>query len=133
MIGELLLEIGTEEIPAGFLSPALEGMEKTLRNELESQRLQFDNIVTMGTPRRLVLCVQGMVERQADTVLEAMGPPEKVAFDDAGNPTKAAASFAEKQGVSVDELTVAETKKADTCIFRKRLKERKLRRYCRRC
>ncbi len=76
MNGELLLEIGTEEIPAGFLTPALKGMEHMLRKELESRRLQFDGVATMGTPRRLVLCVQGMAERQADTVVEAMGPPE---------------------------------------------------------
>lgn len=111
MSGELLLEIGTEEIPAGFLSLALEGMKNLFLSELENQRIHVDNIITMGTPRRLTLCAQGIAKKQTDTVVDTMGPPEKVAFDSEGKPTKAAESFALRQGVSLSDLEVVETKK----------------------
>ena len=111
MTGELLLEIGTEEIPAGFLSPALEGMKNLLQTELENQRIHCEKIITLGTPRRLVLCAQGMAEKQTDTVVETVGPPAKVAFDAKGNPTKAAESFALRQGVALSDLGVVDTPK----------------------
>lgn len=110
---ELLLEIGTEEIPAGFISPALEGMRKLLHAELDEYRIRADTIITMGTPRRLVLCAQGVEERQKDTVMEIMGPPEKVAFDQYGNPTKAAEGFALRNGVSLSDLKIVVTKRGN--------------------
>jgi len=111
MNGELLLEIGTEEIPAGFLSPALAGMKNLLQTELGTQRIHYEKIITFGTPRRLAVCAQGMTEKQADTVVETMGPPAKVAFDAKGNPTKAAESFALRQGISISDLEVVDTAK----------------------
>ena len=111
MSGEFFLEIGTEEIPAGFLSTALAGMKNFLQTELENQRIHYEHIITLGTPRRLVLCAQGMAERQNDTVVDTVGPPAKVAFDAEGNPTKAAESFALRQGVSTSDLEVVETPK----------------------
>ena len=111
MRGELLLEIGAEEIPAGFLSPALEGMKKLLQTELETHRIHYEKINTLGTPRRLVLCAQGLAEKQTDTVVDTVGPPAKVAFDAKGNPTKAAESFALRQGVSISDLGVVDTPK----------------------
>lgn len=119
MSGELLLEIGTEEIPARFINPALAGIKDTIQSELTNQRIAFDSVVTMGTPRRLVLCVQALVEKQADTIVEALGPPEKVAYDSAGKPTKAAESFAAKQGVSLSDLELVETKKGRYLQIRK--------------
>ena len=121
MSGELLLEIGTEEIPAGFLSSALEGMKKCASSELEAHRIQFDTMTTMGTPRRLTLCVKGMAEKQAESIVDTMGPPEKVAFDSDGNPTKAAKGFASRQGVSVADLEIVETKKGNYIRVRKKV------------
>ena len=121
MKGELLLEIGTEEIPAGFLLPALEGLKKNMEAELAAQRIRFDGIITMGTPRRLTLCVQGIREKQGDNFVDAMGPPEKVAFDEKGNPTKAAKGFAARQGVSFSDLEVVETKKGKYIRVRKKI------------
>ncbi|HOC39619.1 MAG TPA: glycine--tRNA ligase subunit beta, partial [Thermodesulfobacteriota bacterium] len=111
MTAELLLEIGTEEIPAGFIAPALEGMKGTMELELKAHHIQCGTIVTLGTPRRLVICVKEMSTRQDDTLVEAMGPPEKVAFTADGKPTKAAESFAQRQGVSVADLTAVDTPK----------------------
>jgi len=125
MSGELLLEIGTEEIPAGFLSPALEEMKNLISYELEAQRIQFDSISTMGTPRRLVLCVEGVAEKQEDSVIDAMGPPENIAFDSEGNPTKAAEGFAFRQGVSLSDLEMVETKKGKYVRIRKKIEGKK--------
>ncbi len=72
MAKDLFLEIGCEEIPAGFIPKALADMELLMRRELESARLQFGEIVTLGTPRRLVLAVKGLAERgtQGDDLAE---------------------------------------------------------------
>jgi len=125
MSKEFLLEIGTEEIPAGILSPALEELKKMIGSELEFHRIRFDKIVTMGTPRRFVLCVQGMEKKQTDALVEAIGPPEKVAFDSEGNPTKAAKGFASRQGVQLSELKVVQTKKGNYLQVKKEIKGEK--------
>ena len=113
MAKDLFLEIGCEEIPAGFIPKALADMEQLIRRELESARLEFGEIVTLGTPRRLVLAVKGIAERQPDAELTAMGPAKSVAFDAQGNPTRAAQGFARGQGVEVSELTLVMTEKGE--------------------
>ncbi|MBN2468940.1 MAG: glycine--tRNA ligase subunit beta [Deltaproteobacteria bacterium] len=124
MSGELLLEIGTEEIPARFLSPALAGLKERIGSELAVHRISFDTIVTMGTPRRLGLCVTGMSEKQEDTEVESVGPPVNAAFDSQGNPTKAAHGFATRHGVSVSDLETVETKKGTYIRIKKKIEGR---------
>ena len=111
MTRTLLFEIGTEEIPAGFMEPALSFMERYITRAFNTQRVDHGDIITMGTPRRLVLMAKDVAETQRDKVEEVMGPPAKVAFDEAGNPTKAALGFARGQGVAVEDLKVKETPK----------------------
>ncbi|MCX8011801.1 MAG: glycine--tRNA ligase subunit beta, partial [Desulfobacterota bacterium] len=111
MRSELLLEIGTEEIPARFLFPALAGMRDLLQSEFQTQRINFEKLITLGTPRRLLICAKGVAEKQIDTMVTTVGPPWKIAFDSEGNPTKAAENFALRQGVTVDDLEVIETHK----------------------
>ena len=113
MAKDLFLEIGCEEIPAGFIPKALADMEQLMKRELEAARLEYGGIVTLGTPRRLVLAVQGVSERQPDAELTAMGPAKSVAFDADGNPTRAAQGFARGQGVEVSQLTVVMTEKGE--------------------
>jgi glycyl-tRNA synthetase beta chain len=108
---DFLLEIGTEEIPSGYLDPALAAMEKHWRDLMEGNRIEIGSIKAWGTPRRLALMVDDMAEVQRELVTKTMGPPVNVAFDDKGEPTKAALGFAEKCGVPVGELGVEETKK----------------------
>ena len=91
---ELLLEIGTEEIPAAFLPKALKDMEEIIRKELAESRILHGEIRTMGTPRRLFLTVADVAERQEDQVIEKLGPACRVAFDAQGNPSPAALGFA---------------------------------------
>jgi len=106
MAKELLFEIGMEEIPSAYLPPALEDLKAAASRLLAEQRLAFAAIRTLGTPRRLVLVVGGLAERQADARREVVGPPKAVAFDAEGKPTRAAEGFARAQGVAVEALQV---------------------------
>lgn len=106
---DLLLEIGTEDLPARFVDAALEQMRETAAKQLADLRLSYERLETLGTPRRLALLVFGLAEKQDDLVREAKGPAVKVAFDETGAPTKAALGFARSQGVAVEDLQVRET------------------------
>ncbi|MFA5517096.1 MAG: glycine--tRNA ligase subunit beta [Desulfuromonadales bacterium] len=108
---ELFLEIGTEEIPAGFLPKAMADIEALLRTELESAHIGFGAIKTLATPRRLALAVAEVAEEQPTRRSRAMGPAKNVAFGADGKPTKAAEGFARGQGIAVDQLTIVETEK----------------------
>ena len=119
---ELLLEIGTEEIPAGFVRQALVDMESLTRKELEAQRIDFEGVKTLGTPRRLVLVIEGLSERQRDVEIKKIGPSKQAAFDAKGNSTRAAIGFAKGQGVPVESLTVVETDKGEyVCAVKKEI------------
>ncbi|MDF1615196.1 glycine--tRNA ligase subunit beta [Desulfurivibrio dismutans] len=111
--GELLLEIGAEEIPAGYLNPALKALQSSLTQSLREHNLEFGEITTGATPRRLTISVRNLAARQPDRVEEAMGPPKKAAFDADGNPTKAAQGFAATKGVAVADLQVVSTPKGE--------------------
>ena len=113
MVKELFLEIGCEEIPAGFIPRALAEMEAIIRRELESARLASGSVRTLGTPRRLALVVTDIPAVQPDAEITAMGPAKRVAFDADGKPTKAAEGFARGQGVDVSALRVVETEKGE--------------------
>ncbi len=109
MAKELLLEIGTEEIPARFLPPTLEEMAASFRKMLDAERIGVGEILTCGTPRRLGLVAREVGEAQAEVETEEIGPPKAVAFDAAGKPTPAAQGFAKKQGVAVSDLIEVDT------------------------
>lgn len=106
MAKDLLLEIGTEEIPAKYMPGALAQLAETAKSKLAERRLACGGIETYGTPRRLTLVVRELAERQADKHSENKGPAVKIAFDASGAPTKAAQGFARGQGVDVGKLTV---------------------------
>ncbi len=114
MVAEFLLEIGTEEIPSGYLEDGLKALKQLAEDCLEENRIEYaGGIYTFGTPRRLVLIGKAIAEQQEDLVQELTGPPKKVAYDDEGKPTKAALGFAKKQGVPVEELEFIETPKGE--------------------
>ena len=102
---ELLIEIGTEEIPASWLPTLTTDFGTTLEASLKAARLTADAPVeTFSTPRRLTARFARVSERQADREEVITGPPVSAAFDAAGNPTPAAEGFARKQGVEVSTL-----------------------------
>jgi len=109
----LLLEIGTEEIPAGYIEPALAALESMLTQKLADARLAHGRIQTFGTPRRLAVTVAELAARQKRLTSEVLGPPRKVGYDSDGRPTTAAVKFAEKVGLPVNRLGVAATPKGE--------------------
>jgi glycyl-tRNA synthetase len=104
----LLLEIGTEELPAADLDSALEQLREAAPRMLAEARLAHGAVQVYGTPRRLALLVDGVTPRQADLETVAKGPPANRAYDSGGAPTPAAVGFARSKGVSVDALEVRE-------------------------
>ena len=118
---ELLLEIGAEEIPAAFLPKALRDMEEIARRELAANRIFHGEIRTMGTPRRLFLAAEQVAERQEDQVIEKLGPARRVAFDEQGNPSRAAVGFARGQGIDVTVLETVTTEKGEYLCARKKI------------
>jgi len=110
---DLLFEIGTEEIPASYILPALEQLEKLASQRLKENRVAFQQIRTLGTPRRLTLAIKDVATMQSDRSAEVIGPPKRVAYDENGSPTKAAIGFARNQGVSVDSLKIVETERGE--------------------
>jgi len=119
MAKEIFLEIGTEEIPAGFLPKAMADLERMIRKELETARLAFAEIRTFATPRRLALAVSDVAEDQPNLRTEAMGPARQIAYDADGNPTKAALGFARGQGVDISELKLVTTDKGEYLFVEK--------------
>jgi glycyl-tRNA synthetase beta chain len=114
MVAELLLEIGTEEIPSGYLEDGLSALRQLANACLEENRIELaGGIYTFGTPRRLILIGKAIAEQQKDFVQEVTGPPKNVAYDNEGRPTKAAIGFAKKQGIAVENLTFIETPKGE--------------------
>ncbi len=110
---ELFLEIGCEEIPAGFIPRAIAEMEAIVTKELALARLAFSEVKTLATPRRLVLVVKGIPAVQPDAEITATGPSIKAAYDANGKPTKAAEGFARGQGVDVAALKTITTDKGE--------------------
>ena len=107
----LLLEIGTEEIPAGYILPALETLSATLSKKLNEARIEHGRSQIYGTPRRLTVKVENVAPKQPSVKSEVIGPPVKIGFDEDGKPTMAARKFAEKVGVPLGKLAVKETPK----------------------
>ena len=99
MSKDLLLEIGTEEVPAHVMPHLLADLKRLAGDMFAEHRLAYENLRTIGTPRRTALLVTGLAERQEDISTETRGPSVAIAFDAEGKPTKAGAGFARGQGV----------------------------------
>jgi glycyl-tRNA synthetase beta chain len=111
---ELLFEVGCEEIPAGMLARATDDLKSGLEKQLTAESIADGvTVEAFSTPRRLVLWARGLPKRQADVSSEVAGPPKSVAYDTVGAPTRAAVSFAEKQGVALHELYFVQTPKGE--------------------
>ncbi len=96
-----LLEVGLEEIPARFMPAMIDDLKQKAGKELQSSRLSYSSVQTYGTPRRLILYIEGLPVKQDDLSKEVRGPQKQAAFSGDGKPTKAAEGFAKSQGVSV--------------------------------
>lgn len=116
--GELILEIGCEEIPAGMIERAAQELKALLEKRLSTARLvdeptAEDLIETFGAPRRLVAIARNIRLKQEDVTREILGPPKAVAYDSQGKPTRAALSFSEKQSIPVEKMLLISTPKGE--------------------
>lgn len=101
---DLLLEIGTEEIPARMLDPGAADLRACVEQALAAEGLAATGGRTFHSPRRLAVLLTGLPTRQADREDVAYGPAIRAAFDAEGRPTKAAEGFARSQGVDPSAL-----------------------------
>lgn len=106
MAKDLLLEIGTEEVPAHFMPGILAQLKEKATAKFQEMRLDFDEVTSLGTPRRTALLVKNLAETQQGASSEYKGPSTAIAFDKDGNPTKAAIGFARGKKVDVADLVV---------------------------
>ncbi len=114
--GELLLEIRCEEIPARMLSAGIRGLATRLFEELMGTSLGPREVETGITPRRLVVFLKGIPEREPERDEELQGPPASAAYDAEGKPTRAAEGFAKRCGVEVEALRRVETEKGEYVV-----------------
>ena len=111
---ELLFEVGCEEIPAGMLLKAEQELRANIEKLLSAESLSEGvTVETFSAPRRLTAWARGLLAKQPDVEAEVTGPPKSVAYDSVGAPTRAALSFAEKQGVHVSDLYLIQTPKGE--------------------
>ncbi|MBK9000357.1 MAG: glycine--tRNA ligase subunit beta [Myxococcales bacterium] len=122
MAETLLLEIGTEELPASFVAAGVEALPALIRTKLSELRLAHGEVKSAGTPRRLAVWVEQVALEQPDLDEEVLGPPARVAFDAEGKPTKAAQAFAQKLGIEVGALARKDTEKGEYLVGRRREK-----------
>ena len=110
---DFLFEIGTEEIPAGYVPPALTQLREIATESLTDHRIPFGEIETFGTPRRITLSIKDLKTLQASEETEVVGPPKSIAYDENGEPTQAAIGFAKTQGVELTALRIVETERGE--------------------
>jgi glycyl-tRNA synthetase beta chain len=113
--GDFLFEIGCEELPAGMIAKASSDLKAILEKYFSTNGLLDvkGKVEAFGGPRRLAAIAHGVRLRQEDVIREVTGPPKSVAYDSLGEPTRAAMSFAEKQGIPVSRLTIVNTPKGE--------------------
>lgn len=113
MAKDLLLEIGTEEIPAGYIAACLHQLPYDFTRFLQGKKIDFSQIDTWATPRRLVLMAREVAEKEPDQVSEVVGPPKHVAYDQDGNLSPAAFGFAKKQNIKTEALILKKTERGE--------------------
>ncbi len=121
MYRELLLEIGCEEIPAGWLPSLTTQLGECIGDKLNEVRLAWEGpIQTFSTPRRLVVRIAKLADRQSDLEQTLIGPPVSVAFTADGEPTSAGRGFARKHGIDIQKLEQVKTAKGNYLTYREK-------------
>jgi glycyl-tRNA synthetase beta chain len=110
---ELVVELGIEEIPASMLVDATRQFAELISESLKNQRLATGKIIEWYTPRRIIVGIEDVPARQEDLRETVTGPPKSVAYDASGAPAKAAIAFAQKNGVTPDEIEIVTTPKGE--------------------
>ncbi|MDD3923258.1 MAG: glycine--tRNA ligase subunit beta, partial [Endomicrobiaceae bacterium] len=122
MTKNVLLEIGTEEIPSSYIAPALEQIHKFAADMLTNIGLKFSVINTYSTPRRLILLINDVAEKSEDKTQEFNGPSVKAGKDTQGNWTQAIIGFSTKLNVKPEQLLIKDTDKGQYFHYIKQIK-----------
>ncbi|MBF0266804.1 MAG: glycine--tRNA ligase subunit beta, partial [Gammaproteobacteria bacterium] len=112
---DLLIELGTEELPPTALANLSKHFSSYIQEQLNELGLGYSKVKSFASPRRLGLLISALEPKQADQTIERKGPNIKAAFDADGNPTKAGEGFARSCNTTFDQLTQVETDKG-TCL-----------------
>lgn len=117
-VADMFLELGSEEIPAGYVEPALNYLKTELLLFLDKNQLKHGSAVVMGSPRRLTVAFSGIAVCQSDSEEVFLGPSVQAAYDGEGKPTRAAIGFAKGKGIDPADLTVQDTEKGQVVCAR---------------
>lgn len=123
---EYLLEVGMEEIPARFLVKLSHQLAEACGQFLQDKRITYQGIKSFATPRRLAVKIRGLADQQAALVEEVRGPSAKVAYDEAGELTKAALGFLRGQKCTEEDLFTQEVKGTDYVFVKKTAPQKSL-------
>ena len=115
---DLLIEIGTEELPPKALNKLSDAFASGIETGLKDAGVKFEKIKAYASPRRLAVLIDFVEEKQADRNIEKLGPAVKAAYDKDGNPTKPALGFARGCGVEVADLATTDTDKGERLVYR---------------
>jgi glycyl-tRNA synthetase beta chain len=116
MSRDLLIELGTEELPPKALPTLSAALTEEFVRQLDEAGLNHGEVESFAAPRRLAVLVRGLDDKQADRDIERQGPAVQAAFDKDGNPTKAAQGFASSLGLTVDQLGRQDTGKGERLV-----------------
>lgn len=115
---DLLIELGTEELPPKSLSALSTSFSNSIASQMTESELAFTSIRSLNSPRRLAVIVEGLEAEQADKQVEKRGPAVQVAFDQDGQPTKAALGWARGNGISIEDAERLKTDKGEWLLHR---------------
>jgi glycyl-tRNA synthetase beta chain len=114
----LLVEIGTEELPPKALCKLAQAFADNMQNALDAAELKYSSVKWFASPRRLAVNIIGLAEQQEDKLIEKKGPAVSVAFDESGQATKAAQGWARSNGITVEQAERLTTDKGEWLLFK---------------
>ena len=114
----LLIELGTEELPPKSLKKLAETFFEQIQTQLDNAELSYKAINWFATPRRMAVIVTELLEKQSDKTIEKRGPATNVAFDEAGNASKAALGWAKSNGIAIEQAERLTTDKGEWLLHR---------------
>lgn len=114
---DFLFELGTEELPPKSLKRLMKALADGIGKRLDGASLTYASLTPFATPRRLAVLVTELDARQPDARTERRGPPVKIAFDAAGEPTTAALKFVQGCGVTMDDLSTVKNDKGEWLYY----------------
>jgi len=118
----LLIEIGTEELPPKSLAKLALAFKDNIQAVFTDNDLTFSQVNWYASPRRLAVMVVGLSEFQADKQVEKRGPAVTAAFGEGGEPTKAAQGWARSNGIEVSQAERLKTDKGEWLLFKAQVK-----------